>query len=85
MSVLEGVKVKSVAEKNYDVPYGRGEANKRVGLLFFTTVYVCVCVCVCVKAGWYPIDRTIHSLSGRTTTSEVDRMIQWCFLLFLLE
>ena len=51
MSVLEGVKVKSVAEKNYDVPYGRGEANKRVGLLFFTTVYVCVCVCVCVKAG----------------------------------
>lgn len=45
--MLGGVKVKSVAEKNYDVPYGRGEANKKVGLFFFTTV----CVCVCFKAG----------------------------------
>ena len=44
MSMLGGVKVKSVAEKNYDVPYGRGEANKKVGLFFFfhNCVYVCV-------------------------------------------
>lgn len=40
MSILIGVKVKSVAEK-YDVPYGRGEANKKVGLFFKT---LCVCV-----------------------------------------
>lgn len=28
-------------KKKYDVPYGRGEANKKVGLFFKT---LCVCV-----------------------------------------
>ena len=68
--MLEGLKVKSVAEKNYDVPYGRGEANKRVGLLFF---HNCVCVCVCVKA----VVRTEHSFVGENEEKWCSGRIQY--------